>query len=87
MQSGPQNTTRVQVSRAASQLLWHAAEEDAAQQEADLGGDRAEVKRSGNEDLEKACCAPKQQNLLFSEEVELKLVVSFVVAGAKICPE
>lgn len=41
------NSTRVQVSRAAGQLLWHALEEDPTEQEAHLWGDRGQAQGSG----------------------------------------
>lgn len=42
-----ENSTRVQVSRAAGQLLRHAFEEDATEQETHIRGDRGQTKGSG----------------------------------------
>lgn len=45
-QGRSENSTRVQVSRAAGQLLWHAPEEDPAEQEAHVWGDRGQAQGS-----------------------------------------
>lgn len=46
-QCGDEDSARVKVSRAAGELLWHAAEEDSSQQETQLRGDRTQTQRSG----------------------------------------
>lgn len=46
-QGRSENSTRVQVSRAAGELLWHAAEENAPEQEAHVWGDRGQAQGSG----------------------------------------
>lgn len=47
-QCGDKDSARVEVSRAAGELLWHVAEEDSPQQETHLRGNWAQTQRSGS---------------------------------------
>ena len=70
-QGRSENSTRVQVSRAAGQLLWHAPEEDPAEQEAHVWGDRGQAQGSGE--------------FVFLFDPFISPVVSFGTGNSQIC--
>lgn len=82
-QRGVEDSTRVQVSRAAGQLLRHVAEENAPQQETHLRGNRAQTQRSGE--------FLKSNQLFFFFSLLFWWILSFIFCSAalslKVRPE
>ena len=77
VQGRSENSTRVKMSRAAGQLLWHAPEENPAEQEAHVWRDRSQAQGSGacHQALVFCCIVFKQHIFYIHLCALLKLLV------------